>query len=101
MSFFRSLEAQKAALTARCDADRERLAEDTAEFRHRARWIELGWDLGQAVLPRLKFFAPVLGFLIARRLPRGARALGSLQALWQIGQRLAPLAATLRSSWGR
>lgn len=101
MSLFRSLEAQKAILVSRCEADRERLAKDTAEFRHRARWIELGWDVSQTVLPRLKLLVPLLGFLIARRLPWGARTFGSLQALWQIGRRLVPLASALRSSWRR
>lgn len=92
---------RKAALVARCEAERVALAEEAGEFRYRVRWIELGWDTGRVVLPRLKFLAPVLGLVLARNLPRGARVIGVLQTAWQLGRRLVPMLSGWRAALGR
>lgn len=99
--FSQALAQRKATLIRRCEAERIDLATDAAVFRHRARWIELGWDLGRTMLPHMKLLAPVLGFLAARNLPQGMRALGSLHSLWQLGQRALPFLSGFRAAWNR
>jgi hypothetical protein len=99
--FSQALAQRKASLILRCEADRIALAADAAVFRQRARWIELGWDLGRTVLPHMKLLAPVLGFLAARSLPQGIRLLGRLHSLWQVGQRALSFLSGFRTAWKR
>lgn len=95
-----TLSERKAALAARCDAERAAFAVEAAELQARTRWIDWGWRCAVAVGPKLPMLAPVAGFLLSRHLPGASRLAGRLLTLWQMAKRAGPVVSRLRAAWG-
>ena len=94
------LAGRKALIVARCDASRVEFVLEAQEFHRRTRWIDTAYQVVQAVAPKLKFFTPLAGLLLARNLSGGPRMLGVAQTLWQVGRQALPFIRGLRTGQG-